>query len=82
MYRIYEGWTAYSLFVVDSVLSAYSRTDHWPDLLAFGLPIAVLFGVDLLQPRWAALLVFFALGAPLVWFLASMVRVYLLHHRR
>lgn len=82
MHRIYEAFTVYALAVVGG-LSAYAdRVAHWPPLFALGLPFAVFFGIDLLLPRWLALVIFSAVGVPLAWFLASMVRVYLVHYRR
>lgn len=82
MHRLYQAFTVYALAVVGA-LSAYAdRVAHWPALYALGLPVAVLFGVDLLLPRWLALVIFSAVGVPLAWFLASMVRVYLVHYRR
>lgn len=82
MHRIYPAFTTYALAVV-GVLSAYAdRVTHWPAVFAMGLPFGLLLGVDLLLPRSIALVIFAAVGVPLAWFLASMIRVYFVHYRR
>ncbi|MDD3786148.1 MAG: hypothetical protein PHQ87_11430 [Hydrogenophaga sp.] len=79
---IYQAFTDYALVIV-GIFSAYSeRTSHWPALCSLGLLLATAIGIDLLLPTWAALTIFAAVGVPLVWFLASVISAYVIHHRR
>lgn len=76
MYRIYEIWKAYALFVV-GVFSAYSeRTDHLPLVVSLGMLLVPMVAADWFFPRWASLSLYAAIGLPLAWFLGTMFWVF------
>lgn len=82
MHHIYHAFITYALTVVGAISAYAERVSHWPARYAIGFPVAVLFGIDLLLPRFFALLIFAAIGVPLAWFIAAMIGVYFTHYRR
>lgn len=76
MYRIYEIWKAYALFVVEAIFACQRRIEHLPDIVSFGLLLVPLIAVEWFLPRWASLSIFAAIGLPMLWFFGALFCVY------
>jgi hypothetical protein len=76
MYRIYEIWKAYALFVVGVLFAYGERTDHLPMPVSLGFLLLPVLAADWFLPRWASLSVFAAVGLPLAWFMGTMFYVF------
>jgi len=80
MFRLYEIWFAYVMFVVDAV-SAFARSmEHLPIIFPIGSMFLVLGAVDLFLPRWAALSIYAATGLPVAFYLATLFYVFFTHY--
>jgi hypothetical protein len=80
MYRLYELWSAYVMFIVNALLAFAKSMEHLPFIVPFGSLILILGAVDLFLPRWAALSIYAATLLPLVSFLCTMFYVYFTHY--
>lgn len=81
MYRAYELWKAYVMFVIDRLFTYLDKSEEWgwPIAATIALPLLPLFAADWFLPRWASLSVCAAVGVPMAWFLGSMFYVYFAH---
>jgi len=80
MYRLYEIWFAYVMFVVNAV-SAFARSmEHLPIIFPLGSMLLVLGAVDLFLPRWAALSIYAATGLPMLSYLGTIFYVFFTHY--
>ncbi len=80
MYRLYEIWVAYAMFIVETV-SAFSRwMEDLPIIFPLGSMFLALYAVDLFLPRWASLSIYAATGLPMVWYLSTLFYVFFTHH--
>ncbi len=82
MYRIYEVWKAYALFVVAALTAYIDRTDYFSTPVSFGLLLLPLLAADWFLPRWASLSIFAGLGLPLAWFLGNVFYVFFAYTNR
>ena len=79
MYRIYEAWKAYAMFIVEAVMAYCERTQHLPIVVSLGSLILPFFAVDWFLPRWVALPIYAAIGLPMLWFIGTMFWVFFAH---
>lgn len=76
MYRIYDAWKDYALFIVEVFFAYCERTQHLPVIVTIGTLTIPFLAVDYFLPRWVALPIYAAIGLPLGWFICSMLWVF------
>lgn len=72
MYRIYEMWRIYAMFIVEAVFSFCKWAESLPDVVAMMILTLPVFAIILFLPHWAALSLGAAIGFPMIWFLGAM----------
>lgn len=74
MYRIYEIWKAYALFVVSAFGTYFDRTDHLPAPIVIGIPLVIFITADYFISQWVSWTLFAGVVLPHVWFYWSLFR--------
>lgn len=80
MYRLYEIWFTYVMFIIDAVSAFSRRMEHLPIIFPLGSMFLTLYAVDLFLPRWAALSIYAATGLPMLSYLGTIFYVFFTHY--
>jgi len=80
MYRLYEIWSTYVMFIIDAVSAFSRRMEHLPIIFPLGSMFLALYALNLFLPRWAALSIYEPTGLPVAFYLGTLFYVFFTHY--